>query len=164
MLARRFRVEVRNQCDDRSISLPSLRRAAVQILKCLGFRGASLNLLLVDDRTMKAYHRRHLGKNRPTDVMAFSYAEGKKMAVCPENTGYLGDVLISAETAKRCSPEYGNTLREEVLLYLCHGILHLTGWRDGSRQEREEMERRQQAILKKIGGGSRGREHGHSKN
>ncbi len=164
MLAFRFRVGVRNQCGDRSISLPALRRAAVQILKGIGFRRASLNLLLVDDRTMRAYHRRHLGKDRPTDVMSFSYVEGKKMAVCPENAGYLGDVLISAETAKRRSPEYGNTLREEILLYLCHGILHLVGWRDGSRKEREEMERRQQAILKKIGAGSRGRKHGHSKN
>ena len=40
---------------------------------------------------------------------------------------------------------------DELLLYVIHGTLHLAGYLDGSRQEKTEMQSRQQAYLARFG-------------
>src|SRR5207302_1672769 len=40
----------------------------------------------------------------------------------------LGDVVISMETAKRQTSEFGHSLRDEVARLLVHGVLHLLGY------------------------------------
>ena len=40
----------------------------------------------------------------------------------------LGDVIISLETATRQAREGGVPTRDEVMMLLAHGLLHLLGW------------------------------------
>jgi len=148
-----------------------LRRTAAAILAAARADGAELSLVLVSDRRMRALNRRYRKKDRPTDVLAFPLTpshpsgapialptamgrEGKGVGVGARYSSppmLLGDVVISMETAKRQTSEFGHSLRDEVTRLLVHGVLHLLGY-DHERGPRDAalMARKEQAILETI--------------
>jgi probable rRNA maturation factor len=101
-----------------------------------------LSIVIGDDEWIQDLNRKHLNKDRPTDVMAF-----------PQDTGpagtqpLLGDIAISAQTAARQAEEQGHSFRQELALLLTHGILHLTGWSDDTATKRRRMMARCREIL-----------------
>ena len=141
-------IEIRSEVRNLGISIPRLKGAARKILNLLHLSQASLSVLLVDDRKIRRLNRRYLAHNRPTDVIAFGQLPGP----LPKRGRFLlGDIVISVPTAKRQAPRYGNPLFYEICFYLCHGILHLLGWKDKSKKEAFKMRRKQEAVLKHIG-------------
>lgn len=148
MIGGELEVTVENRDPKSRISSRRLAYWGRRILCAAGWKKAALSVVLVGDREMRKFHRRYLGKTNATDVLAFPprpLPAGRQRRV-----PYLGDVIISAETARRAAPRFGNRWNEEVLLYLCHGLLHLMGCEDGSRREKAKMDRRQERILKKV--------------
>ncbi len=114
----------------------------------LGFPDAELSLLLVDDRQIRELNRRFLGRDRPTNVLAFSMREGEFASLHPN---LLGDLVISLETAKRQSILSGLNEMEMLSLLLIHGILHLLGYEhEGSKKEAREMTLKQKEIFQVI--------------
>jgi len=81
-----------------------------------------------------------------TDVLSFENA-----FIDPE-TGetYLGDILISCETAKRQADNRGLELMDELEMLLVHGILHLAGMDHASTPEWQEMSALQDEILAQL--------------
>ena len=74
------------------------REICRRITKSLGTSKGEVSLLLVEDREMAEYNRRYLGRQGPTNVLAFPMQEGP----FPEINPHLwGDVVISTETAGR---------------------------------------------------------------
>jgi rRNA maturation RNase YbeY len=60
---------------------------------------------------------------------------------------YLGDVVISYDTAVMQAGDYGHTPAAEVDVLLVHGLLHLLGYDDHDPAERERMHGRQDELL-----------------
>jgi rRNA maturation RNase YbeY len=60
---------------------------------------------------------------------------------------YLGDVVISYDTAAMQASDYGHSPAAEVDVLLVHGLLHLLGYDDHDPAERERMHGRQDALL-----------------
>ncbi len=127
-------------------------------------------MVLVDDAAMSALNRAYRGVTGPTDVLAFPMTEGPfgsawppsralRQAQAPERgrgtqaegPDLLGDVVISAETARRQARPVRGGLRAELALLLVHGILHLVGYDHGTPRERRRMWQKQQAILAGCG-------------
>jgi len=99
----------------------------------------SFSVALVSDRRIAALNRRYRGRPRPTDVLSFS-ADGN---------GYLGDVVISAPTARRQARRYRHGLTEEIKLLMLHGLLHLMGYDHNTDNGR--MNRRERALRRRLG-------------
>ena len=107
---------------------------------------------------MRALNRRYRNKDRATDVLAFPmnkmkrgqiYFPPRKINLSPF---LLGDVVISAPTARRQAIELGHGLREELRRLLVHGVLHLLGYdHERGPQDAALMARKERAILKTIG-------------
>lgn len=97
---------------------------------------ASFGVCLLSDRGIRRYNKRFRRQDRATDVLAFpAGARGT------EDKSYLGDILISVETARRNAPRYGLRLEEEIKILALHGLLHLLGYdheNDAGRMAREE--------------------------
>jgi len=97
--------------------------------------------LLTDDEGIREINKQWRGKDRPTDVIAFSQIEGE-----PFPTDFLGDIVISVETAARQAEEIGHSLGHEMDRLVVHGILHLLGYqhakggRQAARMRRKEEE------------------------
>ncbi|MBI1952571.1 MAG: rRNA maturation RNase YbeY [Candidatus Omnitrophica bacterium] len=114
------------------VKVPEIRRVAGRILKEAGCDSQYLSVLLTDDARMAKIHQRWLGTLEPTDVLSFS----QRGPASPAKI--LGDVAISVQTAFRLR---GPRVREEVIRYLVHGILHLLGYRHDKPKDRRRMER-----------------------
>jgi len=99
---------------------------------------------VIDDAAIRAVNARWLGHDWATDAIAFSYADD------PGPDGVRGEVLVSAETARREAGARGADAREELLLYVAHGTLHLLGWDDDTPARRTAMNTRARAILRGV--------------
>ena len=130
------------------LSEKKLAQSVARILGLLGWNRVRLGVRVVTDAQIQKLHRRFLGEDSVTDVLAFSQMEGKTFP--QKGTPFLGDVVVSIETARRAAPEFGNRWDEELLFYLCHGVLHLMGYRDSSPAKRALMHKKQETLLKKA--------------
>ena len=66
-----------------------------------------------------------------------------------DGNGYLGDVVISAETARRQSRRFGHSLGEEIRLLMLHGLLHLLGY--DHEKDDGQMNRRELRLRRRLG-------------
>jgi probable rRNA maturation factor len=103
----------------------ALRRDVRKILALLGGGERELSLLFVDDEGIRKINRDYLRRDRPTNVIAFSLAEGDFGDV---NPGVLGDVVVSVETAVREARAAGIAIEDAILYLILHGVLHLAGY------------------------------------
>ena len=85
---------------------------------------------------------RFLRKNRPTDVLAFSYGN--------DDDGVAGEIVVSSETAARVAAEIDELPERELLRYCVHGMLHLCGYDDQTAEERRIMETTQERLLPTV--------------
>jgi probable rRNA maturation factor len=95
---------------------------------------AEIEASIVSDKAIAKVHAEFLDDPTPTDVITFQY----------------GEIIISADTAALAGPLHGNTVEEELLLYLIHGTLHLAGWEDEDPQEHDEMHAIQNRIFAQV--------------
>jgi len=139
-----FRILINNQQEGTlSISPARLRAALRPILADHGFAAGELSVAIVDDPTIHELNRRHLAHDYPTDVLSF---------VLERDEGMLaGEVIASADTARHRAGDFGCDARDELLLYLIHGTLHLVGYRDSSAKERKEMRAQERHYLAQAG-------------
>lgn len=80
------------------------------------------------DETIKEINKTYRNKDTATDVITFSLFADDANSVIVRKKADLGQIIVSLETAKKQSKENHNTLRQEVLTLICHGILHLLGF------------------------------------
>jgi len=85
--------------------------------------GRGFTVVFVSDSRISALNAEYRGKRGPTDVLSFPFG-GEEF----EDGGYLGDIVISAETALRQSEENGLEAGIEIRQLILHGILHLAGF------------------------------------
>ncbi len=132
---------------------PGLKRQATAFLEVLRVRDAELSIAVVGDGAIRRLNREWRGKDKATDVLSFPAGE-----LPPGVPGQrpLGDVILSVDTAQRAAKRHGVTVREELALYLAHGLLHLLG-HDHERGEREarKMARLEGKLLEAVGLGGR---------
>jgi probable rRNA maturation factor len=92
-------------------------------------------------------------RNRPgaTNVLSFAYQRPAGAGVGVDDEGYLGDVLLAAETLHREAGERGIALEAHVQHLVVHGLLHLLGRDHGNDAEAQAMEALETAILSAVG-------------
>jgi probable rRNA maturation factor len=112
-----------------------------------------LSLRLTDDADIQTLNGQYRQKNQPTDVLAFAALE-VDAPVCDElhqEPLYLGDVVISVETADRQARDRGHTLEVELAWLAAHGLLHLLGWDHPDEESLTRMLDQQQKLLDTVG-------------
>lgn len=82
------------------------------------------SVCLVSDRRIRQLNREFRSTDRVTDVLSFP-GDGEPD---PDGNLYLGDVVISASSAKREAGLHGHSLRRELQTLALHGYLHLLGY------------------------------------
>ena len=122
------------------------QRLAVRVLRMINKeRSAELELIFLDDKSMRVFNKRYRLKDRPTDVLSFRIDRedfGRK--------AFLGEIMISLDTASANSKRYGTDFAGEIALYIIHGILHLFGYDDESPEDKRRMARKQNQILDRL--------------
>ena len=135
---------------------PALLDFAHKVLDAEGFPSSTeMALLLVGPDQIADYNDRFMGRQGPTDVLAFP-VEDLQPGFVPRLTVddpplSLGDVfLCPAEITTRAVKE-GIDPDDFLFLLAAHGILHLMGYDHGDETEAERMEDREDELLGLIG-------------
>ncbi|GAB4282332.1 MAG: rRNA maturation RNase YbeY [Oscillatoriaceae cyanobacterium] len=113
-----------------------------------------LSLRLSDDAEIQELNRDYRHQDKPTDVLAFAALETELpnlMAAAPDIPLYLGDIIISVETASRQAVEQGHGLVTELAWLGAHGLLHLLGWDHPDEASLQRMLKQQETLLRAIG-------------
>ena len=143
-----MKIWIRNRQKRIPLDLRKIRRAAQRLLTELGLLEAELSVLLVNDLQIQALNQRYLRRDKPTNVLAFPMREGEFSTLHPH---LLGDLVISAETAKRQSNRFGLDAMEMVILLMVHGVLHLIGYEhEGTKKGAREMSLKQKNLFHHI--------------
>ena len=93
------------------------------------------------DEFLLAKNIKHLNHDFLTDVITFDYCNDNLIA---------GDVLISTERVEENARTYEVTFLKELQRVMVHGLLHLLGYNDKTKKEREMMQRKEDYYLLKI--------------
>jgi probable rRNA maturation factor len=128
----------------RTASLAGFARGLKRRLR-LGKR--EFNICLVDDDAIRRLNSAYRGKNKATDVLSFPWNEtdgphrpgprpASRRGEIDEFGNFLGDVVISVETARRSAAAEGHATLNEIRWLILHGVLHLLGY-DHSRDSGE---------------------------
>ena len=107
-----------NKQRKRAIDYKMLRRFVTALVNQLGLQERPFSVVFVTDEMIRRYNHQYRGFDKPTDVLSF-----------PGDQLYLGDILISSETA------YNQALKSRTLSFernlrrlILHGLLHLMGY------------------------------------
>jgi probable rRNA maturation factor len=118
-----------------------LARAADRALRALGRVGGIVEITVVDDAEIRRLNRAFRGVGRRTDVLAFP------LEVAEAAGGLVGQIVVSADMARRQARRLGVPLGLELCLLVTHGVLHLVGYDDREPVEAELMHGREREIL-----------------
>ena len=121
--------------------------AASETLLSLGlYDPLSVVVKLTNDREIQKLNNAYRRIDKTTDVLSF-----ENEYVDPENgEHFLGDIMISVETAASQAEANGNALQHEIEMLLVHGVLHLAGHDHANKKEKEGMSALQDQVLTKI--------------
>jgi len=117
----------------------------------LDYSDHEISIVFTDNAEIKELNTTYRGIPKPTNVLSFPMLENNADDIISPDTGLLGDVVISVETALQEATEAAITLEQRLSQLLVHGILHLIGY-DHEQGEEEflEMEKKSLKILKII--------------
>lgn len=113
-----------------------------------------LSLRLTDDDEIQALNTQYRHQDKPTDVLAFAALEvdfPQLEEMRSRSPLYLGDIVISVDTARRQAQQQGHTLATELPWLAAHGLLHLLGWDHPDEDSLVQMLDRQTIMLQTVG-------------
>lgn len=135
------------------ISVPALRKFYERAREALGLPRDSITIEFIGDREMARLNETYRKKRGPTDVLSFPAhgpgENGKRASKAGETNGYVGDIAISPETARRNARRFSRTLPEEMRILILHGMIHLAGY--DHETDHGEMERLERRLRKRLG-------------
>jgi probable rRNA maturation factor len=107
-------------------------RAFAQRLAAEVTGGRPFTCLITGDAELRRLNREFRRQDQATDVLSFPSRQ---------SLGFLGDIAISFDHARRQAAEYGHHVSQEVEILMLHGVLHLAGMdheKDRGRMARAE--------------------------
>ena len=106
-----------------------------------------LSLVLVGDKRMSDLHHQFMNIKGPTDVLTFP------IDTDPRGRAISGEVILCVPEARRAAKIHGTDVKNELLLYAIHGMLHLCGFDDRTESAFRKMHAKEDQILIRLGVG-----------
>ena len=116
-----------------------LLRAAEAARKAAKLKG-DVTILLSGDKKLAALNHDFRGKNKPTNVLSFSGADG-----------YAGDIAIAYGVTAAEAKVARKTFADHATHLVVHGMLHLGGYDHERPKDAKVMEPLEVKILKRLG-------------
>ena len=126
-------------------------RVAAEAMRLEGVENAYACVTITDDAEIRRVNREMRGLDRSTDVLSFPSIDfhGKTARGCLKKLKreydpsvgkyYLGDIMISLETARRQAAEFGHSEERELGFLIAHSMFHLMGYDHIEEADRARM-------------------------
>lgn len=130
----------------KNVSL-KLKRRLIIALEALKISNAEISLALTSDKKIKELNHQYRKKNHPTDVLAFSQNSSPHKE---QDHQLLGDIVISAPTARRQAKEHRRSQEDEFTILALHGLLHLLGYTHENKAQSKVMFKLQDQLFELV--------------
>ncbi len=117
-----------------------LRNAVRKVSAFENKRISSVNLIFCDDVIIREYNREFLGHDYETDIITFHDEN--------ENGETEGELLMSLDTISENAAFYKAKFETELKRVVIHGVLHLCGYKDKTKKQKELMKKKENLYLK----------------
>ena len=120
-----------NRQSEVRVDLRDAKRFTDRLRRALPLGGRIFNVCFVSNREIARLNKAHRGKDWPTDVLSYPWqgsGDGSLSTPRREFKRFLGDIVISARTARRNARAERHSTRTEIRWLILHGVLHLLGY------------------------------------
>jgi len=115
-----------------------LKRYIQSIFKMEGKKLESINYIFCTDKALLGINRQYLKHDFYTDIVTFDLSETDSVQA---------EIYISVERVKENARQLGVSFRSELHRVILHGVLHLCGYKDKSKEEKAKMRRKEDFYL-----------------
>ena len=98
-----------------------------------------INIIFCSDQYLLEINRKFLQRDDYTDVITFSNSDNKQVI--------SGDVFISIDRIKENARSFRVSFTNELKRVIIHGILHLCGYQDHTKEEIKKMRQKEDFYL-----------------
>ena len=98
-----------------------------------------INCVFCSDNRLLEINKKYLNHISLTDIVTFDFSTNKK--------NIEGDIYISIDRVKENAKKYKETFKKELLRVVIHGLLHLIGFLDKTKEEKNTMTLKENEYL-----------------
>lgn len=136
-----------------AVAIGPLARFLERVRRELGFPAQGVAVRLVSDAAMTRLNWAFRKKREPTDVLSFparaQRARGAHRRRRVAGNGYVGDIAISPQTARRNARRDSRPLPDELRMLVLHGMIHLAGY--DHETDQGQMHKLETALRRRFG-------------
>ena len=103
-----------------------------------GFKIKKLEYNFVDIKQMESLNNNFLNHKSDTDIITFDYSEGKTI---------IAEVFISTVMMIDNAQKYMQSVENECIRLISHGLFHCLGYKDKSSNEKEKMRKKEEEFI-----------------
>lgn len=106
-----------------------------------GKKLGEINYIFCDDEYLLKVNQDYLQHDYYTDIITFDYVKGKTIS---------GEIFVSLQRISDNASTLSKDYEEELRRVLAHGILHLSGYKDKTKEEEQLMRSKEDHYLAKY--------------
>lgn len=140
----KFRVDIANTCSGYNIKKKEINHLSLLVLQGESIQSGEINIILVNDDFIIDLNKRYFNKNSVTDVISFNLDDSFTDDLLE------GEVYIDTQQIARQAKEYETSFDDELNRIVIHGILHIIGYDDQSKDEKRKMTDKEDYYLSEF--------------
>ena len=105
------------------------------------FIEGEVSVVFYTDSQLFDLNIRHLKHDTFTDIITFDYSQGKILS---------GDLCISFQRVQDNAVIYDVSFSDEIARVMVHGVLHLCGYKDKTKEDQTTMTQKEDYYLSKL--------------
>ncbi|UZH56799.1 rRNA maturation RNase YbeY [Salinimicrobium tongyeongense] len=109
-----------------------------RVIASEGKKTGEISFIFCDDDYLLEINRKYLDHDTFTDIISFDTSVGNILN---------GDIFISTQRVRENAGEYNVAFEEELQRVVIHGVLHLCGYKDKSKDEEQLMRRKEEEKM-----------------
>ena len=119
---------------------PALKKLEKIISKEFG-RDGIISIAIIDSKTSRRLNKSYRGKNRPADVLSFSFED---------KDDNIGEIVLSYEEMSQRAKEEKKSLSRVATSLIIHGVCHIFGYSHKEEKDAIKMEKKEKKLLEKT--------------
>jgi len=131
-------INIFNECKDIDFHKDHIIQLINLSLKATKYNQVKINLIFCDNDKLNSFKRKYFDDDVLTDIVTFPIKNDNDLEA---------EIYISFEMAKLNADEFNVSLNNELSRLIIHGVLHLIGFNDNTKDAKKIMFSKQEEII-----------------
>ena len=131
-------INIFNECKDIDFHKDHIIQLIDLSLKATKYNQVKINLIFCDNDKLNSFKRKYFDDDVLTDIVTFPIKNDNDLEA---------EIYISIEMAKSNAYEFNVSLNNELSRLIIHGVLHLIGFNDNTKDAKKIMFSKQEEII-----------------